>query len=104
MKSLNILTAIPLIKFTISKLAAYPEPVEGFIEMAKPLEIDPAFFRISSRAMVGALISEFFLRSQVAIPLVILALLITVINFLTQRKTITKLLPSHNFKILKFKY
>jgi len=108
---LNLLSGLVLVRFTVSKFAAWPVSVAGFVDMAKPLGIDPTLFRVSTGfiigfaalslflntlvlarprskradrllaanviyvvgAMGGALISEFFLRSEVKWPLVYIA-------------------------------
>lgn len=42
----NIIMGIVLSRFAISKLAGWDISVNAFIEMAKPIGIDPTFFRI----------------------------------------------------------
>ncbi len=42
----HFFNAAILVRFAISKLFAWPISVAAFIEMAKPLGIDPTFFRI----------------------------------------------------------
>jgi len=42
----HFFNAAVLVRFAISKLFAWPISVAAFIEMAKPLGIDPTFFRI----------------------------------------------------------
>ncbi len=114
----NLLSGLLLSRFTISKFAAWPESVAGFVDMAKPIGIDPTFFRITTGfiigyamiamitnglllflkqrstklellfsfnglyvagAMVGALVSEFGLRSTAKWPLVYIAIGILVV-------------------------
>ncbi|MDF3130577.1 hypothetical protein P0Y35_15320 [Kiritimatiellaeota bacterium B1221] len=50
---LNVMTALILTRFTVSKFAAWPESVAGFVDMAKPLGIDPTFFRITTGFIIG---------------------------------------------------
>lgn len=68
------LMGIVLSRFAISKLTGWEVSVKAFIEMAKPLGIDPTFFRIStgiliSAVVIGYLITAiyFLLRSKVVI-------------------------------------
>jgi len=132
---LNSISGLLLVRFTISKFAAWPVSVAAFVDMAKPLGIDPTFFRIgtgfvigyaaisffanslililnkegnkrikllytfnslyASGAMVGALISEFFLRSNPKWPLVYIATGIVVIamaNLLSRYSKISEFL------------
>ncbi|KIG19660.1 hypothetical protein DB30_00169 [Enhygromyxa salina] len=42
----HFFNAAVLVRFAISKLFAWPISVAAFVEMAKPLGIDPTFFRI----------------------------------------------------------
>lgn len=50
---LNSISGLVLIRFTISKFAAWPISVAAFVDMAKPLGIDPTFFRISTGFVIG---------------------------------------------------
>ncbi len=56
---LNILAALILTRFTVSKFAAWPESVAGFVDMAKPLGIDPTFFRITTGFIIGFAVLSF---------------------------------------------
>ncbi|MGJ8655197.1 MAG: hypothetical protein ACSHX6_02010 [Akkermansiaceae bacterium] len=49
----NLLAGLILVRFTISKFAAWPISVAAFEEMAKPLGIDPTLFRISTGFVIG---------------------------------------------------
>ena len=50
---LNLVAALVLVRFTISKFAAWPISVAGFVDMARPLGIDPALFRIGTGFVIG---------------------------------------------------
>jgi hypothetical protein len=123
LKVTQFLNGLLLIRFSISKLFAWPISVEAFVEMAKPLGIDPTFFRIftgiiistvcisyfsgfyllmvskynerknhfnfilfsnilGTGVMIGALASEFLLRTEPKWPLVIIAGFIVVTSIL----------------------
>ena len=133
--ALNSISGLVLIRFTISKFAAWPVSVAAFVDMAKPLGIDPTFFRIgtgfvigyaalaffvnslilllkkegsekfkllyafnslyATGAMIGALFSEFFLRSTPKWPLVYIAtgiVVIAVVNLLSRHSKIPQIL------------
>lgn len=49
----NLMAALVLTRFTISKFAAWPVSVAGFVDMAKPLGIDPTLFRIGTGFVIG---------------------------------------------------
>lgn len=107
----HFFSAAVLVRFVLSKLQAWPVSVAAFIEMAKPIGIDPTFFRLFTgitlafvvtgyavsflllakngfankkgalrfikasnvagfTVMIGALLSEFFLRVSPKWPLV----------------------------------
>lgn len=51
--TLNLISGLILSRFTISKFAAWPESVAGFVDMAKPIGIDPTFFRIATGFIIG---------------------------------------------------
>lgn len=111
--TINLISGLILSRFTISKFAAWPQSVAGFVDMAKPIGIDPTVFRIATGfiigyamialitngflvllkkrsekmellftfnglyaagAMLGALVSEFALRSTAKWPLVYIAI------------------------------
>ncbi|TWT84607.1 hypothetical protein CA13_60870 [Planctomycetes bacterium CA13] len=134
---LNSISGLVLIRFTISKFAAWPVSVAAFVDMAKPLGIDPTFFRIATGfvigyaaisffanslilllkkegnekfkllytfnslyatgAMMGALFSEFFLRTAPKWPLVYIAtaiVTIAVVNLLSRYSNISQVLRS----------
>ena len=119
----SLLLGLILVRFSLSKLTSNPMVVEQFIEMAKPIGIDPTFFRMFTGVilliiavlyilnslglflknkkpnplvyvlgigvMLGALLSEFLLRTEPKWVLVILALFITsisTVNFLLLKK------------------
>lgn len=50
--STNLLMGAVLSRFAISKLAGWEISINAFIEMAKPLGIDPTFFRISTGILI----------------------------------------------------
>jgi hypothetical protein len=123
LKVTQFLNGLLLIRFSISKLFAWPISVKAFVEMAKPLGVDPTFFRIftgiiistvcisyftgfyllivskynekknhfnfilfsnilGTGVMIGALASEFLLRTEPKWPLVIIAGFIVVTSIL----------------------
>lgn len=45
-----------LSRFAISKLAGWEISVNAFIEMAKPLDIDPTFFRVFTGFIISAVV------------------------------------------------
>jgi len=71
----TLLMGLVLSRFAISKLTGWEISVKAFIEMAKPLGIDPTFFRIStgiliSTVFIGYLITAFFtlFRNKIELP------------------------------------
>ncbi len=52
----NFLMGIVLSRFAISKLTGWEISVKAFIEMAQPLGIDPAFFRVSTGILISAVV------------------------------------------------
>ena len=52
-KITTLLSGLLLIRFVISKFLAWPVSVQAFIEMAKPIGIDPTFFRLSTGVIIG---------------------------------------------------
>ncbi len=64
-----------LSRFAISKLTGWEISVKAFIEMAKPLGIDPTFFRVSTGILISA---------------VVIAYLVTAIFSLIRNNAITK--------------
>ncbi|MCO4755531.1 MAG: hypothetical protein KC478_13700 [Bacteriovoracaceae bacterium] len=49
-----------LIRFSLSKLFAWPISVAAFIEMAKPLGIDPTFFRVFTGIIITTVVVAYF--------------------------------------------
>jgi len=52
----NLLMGAVLSRFAISKLTGWEISVKAFIEMAKPLGIDPTFFRIFTGIIISAIV------------------------------------------------
>ena len=52
----NLLMGAILSRFAISKLAGWEISINAFIEMAKPLGIDPTFFRVSTGILISAVV------------------------------------------------
>jgi len=52
----NLLMGAVLSRFAISKLAGWEISVNAFIEMAKPLGIDPTFFRVFTGIIISAVV------------------------------------------------
>lgn len=52
-----------LFRFAISKLAGWEISVKSFIEMAKPLGIDPTFFRLSTGILISILVISYLLNA-----------------------------------------
>ena len=50
----NLIMGSVLSRFAISKLTGWEISVKAFIEMAEPLGIDPAFFRVSTGIVIAA--------------------------------------------------
>lgn len=50
---LNSISGLVLVWFTVSKFAGWPVSVAAFVDMAKPLGIDPTFFRIATGFVIG---------------------------------------------------
>ncbi|MCR9117582.1 MAG: hypothetical protein NXI22_11610 [bacterium] len=50
---LNLMSGLVLVRFTVSKFAAWPISVAAFVDMAKPLGIDPTLFRIGTGFIIG---------------------------------------------------
>ena len=57
---LNLLAGLVLVRFTVSKFAAWPISVAAFEDMAQPLGIDPTFFRIGTGFIIGFASLSFF--------------------------------------------
>jgi len=134
---LNSISGLVLVRFTISKFAAWPVSVAAFVDMAKPIGIDPTFFRITTGfiigyasislftnalilllkkegneksrllytfnslyaagAMIGALFSEFLLRTNPKWPLVYIAagiVVIAVVNLFSRYSKFPQILRS----------
>ncbi len=64
---LNFLAGLILTRFTISKFAAWPISVAGFEDMAKPLGIDPTFFRIGTGFIIGFAMLAYFANCLILI-------------------------------------
>ncbi|WP_166831748.1 hypothetical protein [Thalassoroseus pseudoceratinae] len=62
---LNLLSGLILVRFTVSKFAAWPVSVAAFVEMAKPLGIDPTVFRIATGFVIGYAALSFFANSLI---------------------------------------
>lgn len=62
---LNSLSGLVLVRFTVSKFAAWPVSVEAFVDMAKPLGIDPTFFRIGTGFVIGYACISFFTNALI---------------------------------------
>ena len=52
----NFLMGVVLSRFAISKLTGWEISVKAFIEMARPLGIDPTFFRIATGILISAVV------------------------------------------------
>lgn len=130
---LNLIAGFILLRFTVSKFAAWPISVAGFIDMAQPLGVDPTALRITTGfiigyamlafftncfiiffkkennrnyvlllgfnifyalgAMIGALLTEFYIRSSVKWLLVYLAIGVIVVaisNFIAYKSQLSK--------------
>tara|TARA_R110002096_G_scaffold433887_2_gene653696 strand:+ start:1431 stop:1856 length:426 start_codon:yes stop_codon:yes gene_type:complete len=65
-------SAAVLVRFAISKLFAWPISVAAFVEMAKPLGIDPTFFRVFTgltlTVVIMGYLTSLFLTSQKGFP------------------------------------
>ncbi len=72
----NLLAGLILTRFTVSKFAAWPISVAAFNDMAKPLGIDPTFFRIGTGFIIGYAAISFFTN-----------FLLLLLNKVEQRKT-----------------
>ncbi|WP_226927522.1 hypothetical protein [Frigoriflavimonas asaccharolytica] len=59
----NLLMGLVLSRFAISKLASWEISVKAFIEMAKPLGIDPTFFRVSTGFLISAVVIAYILTA-----------------------------------------
>lgn len=64
---LNLLAGLVLTRFTISKFAAWPVSVAGFVDMAKPLGIDPTIFRIATGFVIGIAATAHFTTALIAL-------------------------------------
>lgn len=56
----NFLSGLLLIRFSLSKLFAWPISVKAFIEMAKPIGIDPTFFRLFTGVIITSICLGYF--------------------------------------------
>ncbi|AFM03128.1 hypothetical protein Fleli_0665 [Bernardetia litoralis DSM 6794] len=59
----SLLMGLVLIRFSISKLAGWKISVDAFIEMAKPLGIDPTFFRISTGFLISTICISYLINA-----------------------------------------
>lgn len=59
----NLLMAIILSRFAISKLAGWEISVNAFIEMAKPLGINPTLFRVFTGIIISAVVIGYVLTA-----------------------------------------
>ena len=59
----NLLMGIVLSRFAISKLAGWDISVKAFIEMAKPLGIDPTLFRVSTGIVISAVVIGYLITA-----------------------------------------
>jgi len=58
----SFLSGAVLIRFSLSKLFAWPISVKAFIEMAGPLGIDPTFFRLSTGVLITTICLGYFIN------------------------------------------
>lgn len=63
--ALNSISGLILIRFTISKFAAWPVSVAAFVDMAKPIGIDPTLFRIGTGFIIGYASLSFFTNALI---------------------------------------
>lgn len=56
----SLLMGLVLVRFTISKLAGWEISVNAFIEMAKPLGINPTFFRVFTGILILLVVILYF--------------------------------------------
>ncbi|WP_372655911.1 hypothetical protein [Halobacteriovorax sp.] len=56
----NFINGLLLVRFSLSKLFAWPISVKAFIEMAKPLGIDPTFFRLFTGVIITSICLGYF--------------------------------------------
>lgn len=61
LKITNLLSAIVLIRFSLSKLFAWPISVNAFIEMAKPIGVDPTAFRLFTGVLISIVCLSYFI-------------------------------------------
>ncbi len=59
----NLLMGLVLSRFAISKLTGWEISVNAFIEMAKPLGIDPTFFRVSTGIIISAVVVAYLVTA-----------------------------------------
>lgn len=62
---LNSISGLVLVRFTISKFAAWPVSVAAFVDMAKPIGVDPTFFRITTGFIIGYASISFFTNALI---------------------------------------
>lgn len=51
-KITTLLSGLLLVRFVLSKFFAWPVSVQAFIEMAKPIGVDPTFLRLSTGVII----------------------------------------------------
>ncbi len=56
----NFINGLLLVRFSLSKLFAWPISVKAFVEMAKPLGIDPTFFRLFTGVIITSICLGYF--------------------------------------------
>lgn len=57
----QLINGLVLIRFSISKLLSWPISVKAFVEMARPLGIDPTFFRFSTGVLISTVCLSFLM-------------------------------------------
>ncbi|WP_225034807.1 hypothetical protein [Winogradskyella sp. SM1960] len=86
--------AVILSRFAISKLAGWEISVQAFIEMAKPVGIDPTFFRIATGILITIVVIGYFstamfsllnkvIRNNATVPFTKWATYTNILGFLT---------------------
>ncbi len=67
MKITAFLNGLLLIRFSLSKLFAWPISVQAFIDMARPIGIDPTFFRIFTGIIISTICLGYFISFYILI-------------------------------------
>ncbi len=60
MRVTNFLSGLLLIRFSLSKLFSWPISVKAFIEMAKPIGVDPTIFRYFTGVVITVVCLGYF--------------------------------------------